>query len=408
MKIALIEPVGKGGLIHYAWQLADALQEKGASTSLITDRHCELAPLARSFDLRPVLRLWDPKPEADSSSRMVRKARRVVRAATYYRAWGTILSEIRRIRPDVVLLADVRFATDLVPILVLRKLAPVFADVCHNVHPFSGGEGSTGTFGLSATARRVYARIYRGFDAIFVHYESNVREFDETFPDSAGRVRRIVHGNEEIFRRLADPAVSPEDIRRRIGVSGDARLCLFFGTLSGYKGLDVLLDAFENVAAEIPDAHLVLAGYPLSDFDPDGYLDAAAGKGLSRVRIVPRYIPSSEVAAWMAAADIVVFPYRSIFQSGALQVAATFGAPIVATRVGATAEVVRDGETGLLVAPGDARAFGAAMVRLLRERDLARRLGMAAAADAKDRFSWERVARIMVATFEELLRGARS
>ena len=409
MRIALVEPAGKGGLIHYAWQLADALAAEGASVTLITDRECELASLDRRFELRNVLRLWDPKPANDGSPTLLRRSRRVLRAGIYYTAWGKILREVRRIRPDVVQLGDIRFATDLVPILLLRKLAPVFGDICHNVEPFSGGEGSTGTFGFSGAGRRAYDRIYRSFDAIFVHYETNVRAFAATFPASAGRVHRIVHGNEEIFRRLADPRVTRADVRERVGAQERAPFCLFFGTLSRYKGLDLLLEAFRDVASEIPDARLVLAGYPFSDFDVNGYLDAAARAGLEgRVVIVPEYIASSEVAAWIDAADVVVFPYRSIFQSGALHVAATMGTPIVATGVGANAELVRHGETGLLTEPGDAAEFGSAMVRLLRDPEFARRLGAAAARDALDRLSWRGVAGTMMKVYDGLLRGVRS
>ena len=163
MKIALIEFAGKGGLIHYAYQLAEAMQSAGAEVVLITDTHYELAALPHSFEVRPVLELWDPKPQSDSTSSIVRKARRAARAARYYRAWVQLARELRAISPDVIQLGDIRFATDLFPILRLRRQAPVFADICHNVHPFSGGEGSTGTFHLSSIERSFYSAIYRQF-----------------------------------------------------------------------------------------------------------------------------------------------------------------------------------------------------------------------------------------------------
>ena len=118
--------------------------------------------------------------------------------------------------------------------------------------------------------------------------------------------------------------------------------------------------------------------------------------------VAPGYVPSEEVAAWMELATVAVFPYREIYQSAALQVALTFGVATVASRVGAVPEVVRDGETGLLVPPGDVRSLAAAIERLLERPDLARALGERAAADQGRRFAWSRVARRVLDAYRAL------
>lgn len=410
MKVALVEFAGKGGLIHYAYQLSSAMQAAGAEVILITDRNYELGALPHSFEVRPVLRLWDPKPASDSPHAIVRRMRRAGRAARYYREWERAARELRALRPDVVQLGDIRFATDLAAIHRVSRTAPVLADICHNVHPFSGGEGSTGAFHLSSLQRRFYSRIYRRFDAVFVHYDTNRREFRRVFPESAPRVRQIVHGNERIFDQLADPDVTPTILRRRLGLRNGAKVVLFFGTLSRYKGLDLLLRAFRSVAERVPDAHLVLAGFPFSDFDPGEFRAQAAAFGLAeRVTLVPQYVDSREVRAWIRMGDAVVFPYRSVFQSGALHLACTFGSPIVATGVGANAELIRDGENGLLIPPDDESALADALTQLLDDEALARRLGEAAARDADTYLSWDGVARTILRTYESLIerRGAR-
>ena len=408
MKVVVIEPAGKGGMIHYAWQLCGAMAELGASVTLITDRHYELESLDHPFTLDRSLRLWDPKPESETGSTIVRRLRRVWRALVYYREWGRAVLMIRRLRPDVVQLGDIRFATDLVPIRALRKLVPVLGDVCHNIHPFSGGATSSGTFGISALERPLYDRAYRQFDAVFVHYGVNAKEFARTFPSSASSVVPIVHGNERIFEVLASADATPARLRRDLGLAPSQRVVLFFGTLSLYKGLDLLLDAFVRITERFDDAVLVLAGYPMSSFDPDAYLDEARRRGIAeKVRIIARYVAADEVRAWMELAGVTVFPYRSIYQSGALQLAQTFGAPIVATRVGAMPEVIRDGETGILVEPDRPDLLADAIVRVLDDRALAGRLGSAARADAAERFSWTSVARSVLETYENALAGRR-
>jgi glycosyltransferase involved in cell wall biosynthesis len=382
VNVAVVELAGKGGLIHYAYQLCRAMHGLGADVTLITDRHYELGALPHPFRLEPVLDLWDPKPAVPQRAGLLRRASR---AAIYHREWLRAAAILRRMKPDVAQFGDIRFATDLFPLAAARGAARLSADVCHNVHPFS----ATGGFALSPLQRALYRRVYSGFDAIFVHYDANVAEFARTFPDSASRVTRIVHGNEEIFRELASAIITPRSLRLELGLRDNDRVVLFFGTLARYKGLDTLIEAF----ARVEDAVLVIAGFPLDSIPETG----------SRMRVVPRYIEAEAVSAWMGLADVIVFPYRTVFQSGALHVAQTFGVPIVATRVGATPEVLRDRESGLLVEPEDPAALAQAINQLLADRSLAQRLGETAAHDATTRFSWSGIAATMLGTYESLL-----
>ncbi|MHB0970495.1 MAG: glycosyltransferase family 4 protein [Thermoanaerobaculia bacterium] len=403
MRIALVEFAAKGGLIHYAYQMGRAMHAEGADVTLITGVHYELAALPHPFRVEPLLRLWDPKPDADGASRLQKRARRGLRALQYYREWMRLMDSLHRLEPDVVQFGDIRFATDAIPLARASRGGWLMADVCHNVRPFAGGEGSSGTFTMSRLEQRAFARAYSQFDAIFVHYQRNVEIFAQTFPESREQVTPIVHGNEEIFRELASPDVSAASLRESLGLTADDRVALFFGTLSRYKGLDLLLDAFARVAARVPRAVLVVAGHEPPDFDRAQFLESARAQGIeSRLRLVAGYVPSSSLAAWMGVGDVIVFPYRDVFQSGALQTAATFGAPIVATRVGAMPEVIRDGETGRLTSV-DPDAIADAIVELLENRDRAAVLGAAAAQDAATRFSWRAVASAILARYDSLL-----
>jgi glycosyltransferase involved in cell wall biosynthesis len=406
VKIAVVEPVGRGGLIQYAFQLCREMRKGGAEVTLITDRHYELDGLDHDFELMKSLRLWDPKPAEDRRDSVLRRARRSFRGAIWYREWFRLLILLRRLRPDVVQFGDIRFASDLLPLAIARRLAPVMADVCHNVEPFSGGGRFAGRFGASSVERALYRRIYDRFDAIFVHYETSVESFSRLFPGSAAKVTEIVHGNEEIFREMASPAITPGDLRERLDLSPEARVVLFFGTLSHYKGIDRLLEAFESVARIVDDAFLVIAGHPTPEFDLEACRAESDRRGYaSRLRIVANYLPVEEIAAWMELAALVVFPYRAIYQSGAVHLAQTFARPIVATRVGAMSSVIRDGESGLLVEPDDRAQLAAAIVRILSSSSFAESLGEAAAADAAVRFSWEGVAKTILDRYDDLLRS---
>jgi glycosyltransferase involved in cell wall biosynthesis len=382
------------------------LSKGGAEVALITDRHYELDGLPHAFRLEKVLRLWDPKPEAESPSRPAgafRKLRRLWRACLYYREWVRLILHLRRAKPDLVQFGDVRFPTDLAGLAFLRLLGLRLTDICHNVYPFAAGGGRPRS---SRLLRFLFGRVYRQFETVFVHYETNRREFLSAFGLDPGRVACLPHGNQALFEELRDPARDPQALARELRLPPEARVVLSFGTMSRYKGADVLLHAFARVRRGEARARLVLAGFPAPDFDLAAHEALARRLGLGEdVRFVPRYVESAAVVTWMALAAVAVFPYKAVFQSGALHVAQTFGVPIVATRVGAMAEVIADGQTGLLVPAEDPEALADAVLRVLGDPDLARGLGRKARADALSRFAWEKVAGLVLDRYRALLAG---
>ncbi|HEX5759217.1 MAG TPA: glycosyltransferase family 4 protein [Thermoanaerobaculia bacterium] len=410
LRILVVEFAGRGGMIHYAFQLCRGLAAAGADVTLVTDRHFELGSLPAPFRVLPVLQLWDPKPPGEVSTAraavLAHRARRLGRAWIYYREWARLLRLARRFRPDVVQLGDVRFAADLPFVAALARTAALLAGVCHNVHPYAAGGRAAGLFRRSELERRLRGATFRRFDALLVHFESNRRELLASYPLDPARVLAIPHGHEAIFAELADPTLTSGAVRQELGLGTEDRVLLLFGGLSRYTGIDLALRALPRVLAGEPRARLVVAGFPAPDFDLAAHRTLAEELGVvAAVRWVPRYLEAGEVAAWMGLAAAAVLPYRAVFQSGALLVAQTFGVPAVAAAVGAMPEAIEDGATGLLVPPEDPEALAAALLRLLAEPMLARRLGERAREQVLRRFAWESIGAEVLAFYERRLRG---
>jgi glycosyltransferase involved in cell wall biosynthesis len=163
---------------------------------------------------------------------------------------------------------------------------------------------------------------------------------------------------------------------------------LFFGRLSRYKGIEALLEAEPLITREVPDARIVVAG---RDYAEDRYGKMSGAR--KNIVFYNRFIPNREVPRLFRESSLVVMPYVEASQSGVLGLAYAFGKPVVATRVGSIPEVVEDGGTGLLVPPGDAGALASAVLRLLNDRDLRRRMGENAYAKACGELSWETIAK---------------
>ncbi len=153
-------------------------------------------------------------------------------------------------------------------------------------------------------------------------------------------------------------------------------LVLWQGIISPYKGVDVLLQAWRQVEASVPNARLVVAGTGAPDLL--GQLKEQARQlGLNRVHLDFRFISSAELVAAYRAADVVVYPYLAITTSGALATGLALGKTIVASDLPVFRELLNDHGNALLVSPQDSEALARALIELafdpaLRERLAAR------------------------------------
>ena len=131
--------------------------------------------------------------------------------------------------------------------------------------------------------------------------------------------------------------------------------------------VDLLIDAM----ARQPDGSewlLVVAGEPWGDLGPTLEKQVRSLGNASRVELRLGWLPEAEVPRHLAAADLVVLPYRSGSQSAVAPLALAAGVPVLSTRVGGLAEVVEDGVNGVLVEPGSSEGLAEALEKLSRER----------------------------------------
>jgi glycosyltransferase involved in cell wall biosynthesis len=179
-------------------------------------------------------------------------------------------------------------------------------------------------------------------------------------------------------------------------VEGPVVLC--FGTVRPYKGVDVLLRAFQA----IEDAELWVVGRPLRM--AMGPLHELARSVPRPVRFVTRYVSDPEIPAFFRRADLVVLPYRTIDQSGVLYVGLAFGKPMIISAVGGFVEVAEEDGAARLVPPGDPDSLGAAIRELLDDPEARAALGRRAAAAAAGPYSWDSIAGSTLELYRELLR----
>jgi len=123
----------------------------------------------------------------------------------------------------------------------------------------------------------------------------------------------------------------------------------------------------------------------------------------SFVKIFPYFIPDNEVPLFFNAADIVVLPYERISQSGIIQIAYAFEKPIVSTAVGGVPEVIVDGKTGVLVEPKSPEALAKSILKLLKDKDLRKKLGQEGMKYSK-KFTWASISMETLKIYKKILK----
>jgi glycosyltransferase involved in cell wall biosynthesis len=190
--------------------------------------------------------------------------------------------------------------------------------------------------------------------------------------DPQGRVR-VLHNVARPLGPADGSDADPAALRAELGIPAGAPVVGTIARLVPIKGLDVLLRAARRVVERVPEVRFVLVG---GGREREALARQAADLGLvGRVNFTGERL---EVAALYRLFDCFALPSRSEGCSNVLLEAMQVGLPIVATCVGGIKELVRDGAQALLVAPEDDAALADALVRVLTDAELARRLAAAA------------------------------
>ena len=195
---------------------------------------------------------------------------------------------------------------------------------------------------------------YRLSNHVFVHTQKMKEELCSDFGVAARAVTVLRY---PMNNAIPETDLTPREAKERLGLESGDRAVLFFGRIRPYKGIEYLLDAFRLLPRDSRAAYrLILAGEPKKGSEE--YLreiEQAAKTDLNPDQMILKFkfIPDEEMELYFKAADVLVLPYKEIFQSGVLFLAYSLGLPVIATDVGSFREDIVEGTTGFLCRPGD-------------------------------------------------------
>ena len=365
-------PPSIGGIQTHTWKVSEALAQRGARVTVITRHHAGLL-----------------RREERGGCTILRVGRGDASRAV---ATGSYVLEAFAALAKLCVSVDVVHVQQMLSPLTVGLAAKSLLRIPLVVNPHACG--AIGDVSQAGLARGRAAR--RLADA-FISISRPIRAELTDLGVPAARIFDIPNGVDTHSLRPASKD-ERDSLRHGLGLPRGP-LVVYAGRLAPEKGPDVLLDAWPQLARARPDAHLLLLG-----------TGALAGALRARIAGVPALAHVtlgggvSDVGPYLRAADAFVLPSRSEGLPVALLEAMACGLPCVATRVGGSIEVLEDGQSGELVASGDAPALARALERALQLGPGSPQ-GTHAREVCLQRYSLDRVASAYLALYAQLLEG---
>ncbi len=333
----------------YVYGLATALTAKGVTIDLVGSDELDL-PEIRGI---PGVNFLNLRGDTSARAPFLRKVIRILR---YY---ARLMAYAAKAKPRVFhILWNNKFDTFdrtllMVYYLLLGKRIALTA---HNVN--SGRRDHNDTL-----LNRLTLRIQYGLaEHLFVHTATMKDELVKQFGVPGSKVSVIPLG---INNFAPKTPLSSSDAKRRLGICESERSILFFGRITPYKGLEYLVSAYRRLLAQGNNCRLIIAGWVncresywrsiREDLRPD------VEKG--RVLLRAEFISEDETEVYFKAADVLVLPYRHIYQSGVLSLGYSFGLPALVADVGSLKDEIVEGETGFVFRPEDSADLTRALER---------------------------------------------
>lgn len=324
----------------YAFGLAMALVAKNVHVDVVASEAVDSVEMHTTQNLK-FFDVWPARAAKTSSFA------KLFRTLGHY---GSLISYAAASRPRVFHIlwnSKIQFFDRTLLMLYYKALGKRVALTAHNINQARRDSRDT-------WLNRVTLRIqYHLADHIFVHTQKMKDELMEEFGVACEAVTVIRH---PINNAFPDTPLTLSEAKSRLGLKEANKTILCFGRIKPYKGIEYLLPAFQKLAAQDGQYRLIIAGEVQKGNEK--YMESlmqtmASEMDRGQVILKTQFIPDEEMEVYLKAADVLVLPYKDIFQSGVLFLGYSFGLPVIVTDVGSFREEVVEGKTGYLCKPGD-------------------------------------------------------
>ncbi len=235
----------------------------------------------------------------------------------------------------------------------------------------------------------IYGILYKIFNKLVIHTESNKQEFISIYGQKFEKNLYVIpHGDfKKMYLDNCDELIS------EVNSSDDKQLkFLFFGLIREYKGLDVLLNTLVDIKDTLKDNKVIfkIYGNPRTDFSKyQKIIDDNSLNDYLEMRL--EFIPDKEINDIFKNSDVLILPYKKIYQSGVALLGYTFNLPLIVSDIGGISEIVDDNKSGFIFPPNDINKLGEILKKIIENPDIINNMKNYIKGNISQKYSWDRI-----------------
>lgn len=378
LKVAVIEPVGgHGGMDFYGLGLCKGLKDSGINPTLYTCEKTEV-PTGCSF---PIIHAYKG---------VFGSAPRCLRGAKYIKSTFSALLHARSQNNTICHFHIFQSGfLECFQVLLAKIMKFHVVITAHDIEPL------TTTLKIPLLGRCSH----RLADRVIVHNRWSKKELIRCMGDISDKTYIIPHGN---YIDFLGQVPEKSEARNNLKIDLNRKVILFFGQIKQTKGLDLLLYALARLRKKHPDILLLITGKVWKD-NYAMHRQIIQKFGLQSCCLEEiRYIKNEEVGNYFAASDLVVLPYRRVYQSGVLLMAMSYRRPVLVSKLQGMENIVEDGVTGYLFQSGDVRSLSSKIERIFSDHKKMNFVSENAYRMVTSKFDWKKIGFMTAACYRGL------
>lgn len=367
----------------YSMCLGRGLTKTNVEVELVTVGERQ-APFEITFPLRK----WAPSKKASGS--------KIRKLGDYFKYLIRLYKHLKQTSSQIQTVAHFQFfrleRVETFYLLFLRLAGIRLVYTAHNILPHES----------SKIDRFLKYIVYKSSHGIIVHSAFIKDALLKAFNVDPNKIHVVPHGNFDHY--LPETSLSNQEARDELGLAEEDIVLLFFGYIRAYKGLDMLLEAFDIAASKNKRLKLVIAGMPHTaelEKSTKTFIENSAAK--DRILFHGRFIPHEEIKHFFVSADLVVLPYKHIYHSGIIHLAYSYGKAVLATNVGDFSETIVQEKSGYIVPENTVESFADHLLKLAENEESLPDMGAYARNLSSSKYSWTDIGKQTEAVYKSVL-----
>ena len=241
--------------------------------------------------------------------------------------------------------------------------------------------------------------IYKLTDAVLIHNEFSKEEFIKLTSVSKNDIHIVPHGNYTPFIKIRKDKTQS---RAKLELPQEKTILLFFGMIKKVKGLEVLLKSMRKVIDKNPDVVLLIAGKPWEN-DFSIYQKIIDVNSLcENVILHTKFIDYEDVEHYYCASDLVVLPYKKIYQSGVLMMTLSYERPALVSDLPPLIEVITDNENGFLFSSENEEDLTNKILKIISDKENLEKVRLKGIETVNTKYGWDEIGRLTKKAYQTL------